>query len=57
MKAALLPVLALCLARASAAPGLQGRSGEFEDGEPISPDGKGGPFSGMFLFYSKKPVS
>ncbi|KAL7921894.1 Bicupin, oxalate decarboxylase/oxidase [Trichoderma austrokoningii] len=46
MKASLLPALALCLIRTSAAPDLQGRSGGFDDGEPISPDGKGGPFSG-----------
>ncbi|PTB43698.1 uncharacterized protein TrAFT101_002252 [Trichoderma asperellum] len=46
MKTTFLSVLALCLIGASAAPGLQGRSRGFDDGEPISPDGKGGPFSG-----------
>ncbi|KAH0494617.1 hypothetical protein TgHK011_001233 [Trichoderma gracile] len=46
MKASLLAAYTLCLISVSAAPGLQQRDGGFSDGQPISPDGKGGPFSG-----------
>ncbi|PKK51297.1 hypothetical protein CI102_3892 [Trichoderma harzianum] len=47
MRASVLSTWALCLIGASAAPQVQQRDdGGFADGQPISPDGKGAPFSG-----------
>lgn len=48
MKTSLLSTWALCFIGTSAVPQIQQRSGRFSEGLPVSPDGKGGPSSGMF---------